>query len=331
MNFTEYKKLLKQNILKPVSLFYGEEDFLLNYCISLVRKNTVDEEQAFFNDETFTSENFSLQAFSDSLASFPVFSEKKLIVLNDIRIFKMPTADQETLAKLLSDAPAHAVILIREQEAPDKRLKLYKTIQKCGQEVEFNYMTPADLKAQITKKLSASGLSISDADAMYIVGLAGPSLTNLHTQMEKLLSYMGSRKKVTAADIDAMIEKPLNNKVFDMIDALMDKKPSIAFAILSDLKQLKEEPVKLISLIGGQFCDVTKASYLLADGVGNPAAALGGNPWAANKKVAVARKVPSEKLARGVHLARRADEAVKRDGRDGWDALWELVLSLCED
>ena len=328
MNFTEYKKLLKQDALKPVSLFYGEEDFLLDYCISLVRKKTVSEEQAFFNDETYTAENFSPAAFSDSLASFPVFAEKKLIVLNDVRIFKLPSHEQETLAKLLTEAPAHAVILIREQEAPDKRLKLYKAIQKAGQEVEFTYMSPADLKAQITKKLSASGLTIADADAMYIIDLAGPSLTNLHTRIEKLISYMGNRKKVTAADIDAVIEKPLNNKVFDMIDALMDKKPATAFAILTDLKQLKEEPVKLISLIGGQFCDVTKAACLLADGVGNPAAALGGNPWAANKKVAVARKVPLEKLSRGVHLARMADEAVKRDGRDGWDALWELVLSL---
>ena len=42
-------------------------------------------------------------------------------------------------------------------------------------------------------------------------------------KIQKVIGYCGDREKVTADDIETMIDKPLEKSVFDMAMAVMEK------------------------------------------------------------------------------------------------------------
>ena len=68
-------------------------------------------------------------------------------------------------------------------------------------------------------------------------------------ELEKLLSYTGGRKKITAADVKAITSSSRSALAWDLADAVGNQDLKEATAVLRQLLFQKEEPIGLMVLL----------------------------------------------------------------------------------
>ena len=78
-------------------------------------------------------------------------------------------------------------------------------------------------------------------------------MSNISTEIEKLVCYCMDRSEITEEDIEAVCANWLTNRIFAMTDAIVEKNQKRAINLYYDLLALKEPPAKILALITRQF------------------------------------------------------------------------------
>ena len=159
-------------------------------------------------------------------------------------------------------------IVFCEKKA-DKRLKLYKTVAKCGLVSEFPEQTEATIAVWLAGRLKKLGTPISSNDAAYMVSVAGTDMLALSNECEKLSAYCLEKGSVSHDDIDAICTRRLEDRVFDMCDAVALGNKDQALGLYYDLVALKESPYKILVLITRHYDTLLKIKDLEVRGQGD--------------------------------------------------------------
>jgi DNA polymerase-3 subunit delta len=107
--------------------------------------------------------------------------------------------------------------------------------------------------------LTSIGLTLDQGKLQYVIDSTYPDLDRCRLELEKLRQYDA---KPTLADVKLLIRPKLEDNVFELSNALLSENIKKALSIVSDFKQMKEEPIYLINLLGKQFILFAQASYL---------------------------------------------------------------------
>lgn len=253
-SYDKLKKDFKENNLLNLYIFTGEEDYLKNFYLKKIEDLLLSQDFKDFNLEKFDETNFDVDDFYNAVESYPSMSDKKLIILRDIDIFKQKSDVRDKLQDIFSDIPDYTYIIFDYatiEYKPDNRLKLGKTLKTKAEVVEFKYLANKELFTWITKKFSVFNIKINAKVLDYFVFICSKSMTNLSSEIEKLSVY--SKEEVTEKDIDDICTKVLEAKIFDITDKLIKKDINGANALIDDLLMLNVDEFSIISVINSQF------------------------------------------------------------------------------
>ncbi len=318
---------LKSGNLNGLYLFTGEEVFNKDFYISRFKNAFSDVPMAEFNILTLDGSELPEDTLIEAAESYPVMADKKLVIIKNSGIFKKASFDKEVWGEIFKNPPENTVIIFDEKEI-DGRNALLKKFKEYGLFVDFEYLDSATMAEWIKGYFLKRNFS-ADRDAVSeLMKRAGASMANVHSEMEKLIDYCAGNGKITFDDVCAIVTRSLNDRIFDMIDSITAGDRDKAFEILSDLKQLREEPVKIISVLGTNFTGILKSKILLNGGSHNLASELGVAPFIAKKYAAAANKASKEKLQSMLSLCLEADKSIKLGGTDGWIALETLMTVI---
>ena len=78
-------------------------------------------------------------------------------------------------------------------------------------------------------------------------------MENISKELEKLLCYTMGRDVITSEDVKAICTEQTENKIFEMINAIAEKRQKKALDLYYDLLALKEPPMRILYLITRQF------------------------------------------------------------------------------
>ena len=193
------KQQLKQQDIRGLYLFCGEESYLIDTYVKRLCHLLVDPSLRDFNYSFYNEDNESYEAFSNDLEAYPTMAERKLIVLKNTRLMKLAEY-QKPLAAQLSGLPPYVVLVIVEEDVSKIKKALLQTIEANGQLVEFKKQSPADLRAWVGRTFAEAGKNIRSEDAAYLVELCGRSLGTLRTECDKLIAAAEGQAVQPAAD-----------------------------------------------------------------------------------------------------------------------------------
>lgn len=103
---------------------------------------------------------------------------------------------------------------------PDKRKKLYKTLLKEATVKEYPEASPNEIIAFIN-----SVLTIEPIAARKLASKKGNDLAAISQELKKLKLYR-PKDMVTADDIDQYVTWAMENRIFDVLDALLSSNPN---------------------------------------------------------------------------------------------------------
>ncbi len=325
----QLKNDLKNKSLGRFYIIFGEEDYLRRYYHEQIKKQLLDDLTADFNYHRLTNENFSLQLLAESLEALPMMADRSVIELDEVDVFALGEDDAQALTGLLEDIPEYCCLIMTYNDfRPDKRKKLWKTLEKTAVLAQFHYQTEVDLRPWIVRHFKEHGKQIAPDICNYLIGLTGTSMTRLLTEIEKISSYSAS-ETIVLADIDAVVEPTLEAVVFQLTDALAERKFDLAVERLHIMFKMQTEPIPIVAAIGSQMRRLYAAKILKnADELMN---VCGLQSYPAGKTMTQARRFSEDFCKRAVLLCAETDFRIKTSYDEPKRLTEMLILELAQE
>lgn len=294
--------------LKQVYLLCGEEAYLRRQYRERVKKALMGDGD-LMNLHCFEGKGIVSGEVIDLAQTMPFLAERRVLVIENSGFFKK---GGEELAAYLDEPSPSAFFLFVEPEI-DKRSKLYKAVSAKGRVIECKTPDEATLKRWVVELLAKDGKRITGRDLDHFLDKTGTDMENIRGEVEKLVCYCMDREAVTAHDIDEVCVRQINSRIFDMVEAVADKRQKQAMELYYDLLTLKEPPMRILFLIARQFNLLLQVKELKNKGydantIGTKTGLAG---FIAKKYVAQASKFKEAELRKALTDCVETEEAVK--------------------
>jgi DNA polymerase-3 subunit delta len=339
MSLDLLKKDIKESSFKNVYLFYGEEEYLKNEYLKKIEKSVIDLQFADFNKVVF-EEKANESKIIDACDTLPVFADKKLVVVKYSGFFKGSKSGEdadksktknEELTKFLASVPSHVVLIFMENEV-DKRLKLYKIIQKIGMIVEFELRSEAELSNWVALYLGKSGKKVSRDAVMLIIEYLDQGIQQMINELDKLVGYLGDREAILVDDVKKVCTKSIKSRIFDLVDSVATNNGARTIELFEEMIALKEPIQKIFVLLAKQFRNMFFILELQEQSISpkDISSKLGIMPFIVNKLSRQASRFGKKKLSDLVNETYELDVKVK-SGLINSQIATEVLISKAVD
>lgn len=294
--------------LKQAYLLGGEEAYLRRQYRDRIKQALLGEGD-LMNLHCFEGKGIAVGEVIDLAQTMPFLAKRRVFVIENSGLFKK---GGEELAAYLDDPSPSAYFLFVEPEI-DKRSKLYKTVSAKGRFIECKTPDEAMLKRWVVELLAKDGKRITQRDLDLFLDKTGTDMENIRGEVEKLVCYCMDRDVVAAREIEEVCVRQVSSRIFDMVEAVADKRQRQAMELYYDLLTLKEPPMRILFLIARQFNLLLQVKELKNKGydVNTIGAKTGLAGFIARKYVAQAAKFKEAELKRALTDCVETEEAVK--------------------
>ena len=164
--------------------------------------------------------------------------------------------DLNSLIKFLEHPVTENVLIIyAPYEKLDDRKKVVKLLKKQSEVFTFEVYSEQSLKQWAEKKLKDEGIESHPKATELLIKLTHAKIDVLYHEIEKIYLYFldQTSKVLTVEVVELLVARQLEDNVFLLTDALVQRKIKEAYLIYQDLMTQNEEPFKLLILIANQF------------------------------------------------------------------------------
>lgn len=299
---------LKTGQLKQIYLLFGEEGYLKRQYRDRLTRAVLPEGDTM-NYACYEGKGIEIREVIDLAETMPFFAERRLIVFENSGFFKSGGTD---LADYIKELPETTSFLFVENEV-DKRSKLYKAVKARGRAVELGFQDEATLKRWVAGLIRKENKQVSEQTIVYFLNKTGTDMENITKELEKLFCYTFGRDAVTKEDVDAVCVTQITNHIFEMVDAVAQKKQRKALELYYDLLALKEPPMRILFLMIRQYRLLLQVKGLLKAGYGRKeiASKAGLHPFVVGKYMDQAKHFPGRELRAIMEEGAELEQSVK--------------------
>ncbi len=247
------ERQLKQHLVKPVYLWYGEEGFLIRRALArleswLVQQGDLAAKIVLDGTET-PLEDALIAARSPQL-----WGGRQLVIVWQAERYK--TENLARLEKYLQ-APAKqtCLVLIAAGLKPKdvQAHTLWRQLLEQEAALGFFRLRDGELAGWLEREAKHQGKTLGPGAARIMVEAVGQNLLELYQELEKLILYTGAEKTITAAHITKLSSHSRTHTIFELVEALGQTQPDKAFKVLGRLLELGEEPPKILVMLARQI------------------------------------------------------------------------------
>lgn len=300
---------IKSNEFKQIYLLYGEETYLRKQYRDKLKAALVDSD-SHMNYHYYDGKDIHFPELIDLAETMPFFADRRVIMVENSGIFK---SGNDEIADYLKN-PSPSVLFIFVESEVDKRNKVYKVVKDKGRAVEFPVQEEQVLKKWIRSLVVKEQKSISEYALNIFLDKVGNDMQNIKRELEKLICYTLNQETISEADVETICTTRVQNRIFDMINAIAARKQKQALALYYDLLELKEPPMRILFLIARQFNLLMQVKSLGNKGYDNKyiSEKVGLHSFIVGKYKEQAGKFTIEALKQAVEACVEADESVKQ-------------------
>lgn len=245
-----------------VSYFISTDDlsFAINKIEDLKKQSKLNYEVS-----SYDLEDDSFYNVIDELTTISLFDDPKFIIVKGAEKISQISEDQfKELIKQLADTESqNALAMITTSIFNDKNR--LEELKKWSSFYDIRVKSES-LDSFALKSFSEDGYVISDDNIKFLVSNSY-NLTFLNSYIEILKCYKADDKLITYEDIDKMVPKKLEDKAYELVNAVLEHNKELAFSIYKDLKILNVTPTQIISQLLSKFQEINNVYLLVRAGL----------------------------------------------------------------
>lgn len=328
---TESMKKISQDIsdgvFSKVYLLFGEETYLINQYRDMLKKALVNPDDTM-NFTSYSKDTFNLNSVTSDIITMPFLAEHRVVLAENTGIFDSSDTELLDAVSQMSDTN---VLIFCEQKV-DKRKKLYTGLSKMENTACLEFQTPdiATLTKWVSGILSEDGLRIKATVPDLLISAAGTNMNMLRNEALKLHDYCMEKGEITEADVEEICKSPLEDKIFEMCEAIAKKNKALAIKEFSDLEALNTSPMTIIVLVTREYNQLAQVSQILKEN-GNAkqvATTMGVPEFAARKLISIAQNYEHKRLLSCLDMCHEAYYSVVTGKYTDKNSAENLILNL---
>jgi len=229
--YNQIIKNLSEDKFSKIYLLMGEETFFIKKICQFFENNFIEDQNKSFNQEIFYGRDISIENIISSCKSFPMMSDKKLVIIKEAQeldIFKRNNDKKnELLINYLSNVnPSTTLIFCLNNKTLDKRGKLFKSFNESScildSSSKDNKIYDNQLPKWIESEVNKKKYSISNDALLILTENIGNDLEKIDNALNKIYSNTES-KNISKDDILNLVGINREYNLFEFQDSLIDR------------------------------------------------------------------------------------------------------------
>lgn len=262
---------------RRVYYLYGPERYLINYYLQEAEDNLLDEKIEAINFDKISFQNESISSIINNANTSPFFGQEKLLIVKDTDFLskekQLPAKERALLEEYINNPnPSSILIFVGEDDLKNvARNKLAQAFKKSDQArlVESKILGGKALRDWLEKELIRLDLKVSRDlfENLFMIGEQG--LYPLKNELDKL-SLTSFTGQISLDQVEDLIIRPVEGKIFDLLDAIIEGKGQRALDLLDDYLAAREHPALLRAMLVTSFRRMIMIKDALDQGLVKP-------------------------------------------------------------
>lgn len=317
---------IKNGQLGNLYLLYGEEAYLRRQYRDKLKAALVLQGDAM-NCSVYSGKDINASEVVDLAGTMPFFAERRVVIVENSGWFK---SGNDQIAALVKSLPDTTCMIFVEAEV-DKRGKLFKAVTANGCAALCEMQDEATLRKWVMGLLKKENKTITPDALNLLLDKTGTNMENIRREVEKLVCYRYYEDGITAADVEELCIVQIQNQIFDMVEAVAQKKQKQALGLYYNLLALKEAPMKILALTARQFHMLLQVKEMKSKGYqeSDIARQTGLNPYFLKKKyIPQAAQFKLPQLEAALRTCVEAEENIKTGRMSDILSVELIIVSL---
>ncbi len=245
---------LERRALRPVYLFFGEEDFLMHRALQRLEAALADRYGEPPLRVVREAQEVELPQFLAEARTATLWGPGQLLVLRQVEHYPAP-ALKAVGDYLDHPAPRSWIVFLAEglRQKDLARNPVWSRLQRQEAALGFYRLKEGELYQWLTREAESRGKSLTPAAVQRLVEVVGDNLAELSQELEKLVLFAGKERTLTPALVAQLASHSRNYSIFALVDALGDPGAGKRLAALDHLLDLGEAPAKILGMLARQL------------------------------------------------------------------------------
>jgi len=295
-------------------IIYGEEDYQIKNAVNgCIQKEIGTRDD--MNTVVYSCYQSSLDVILADAQTISFFTEKKCILVEgaDFLSSKDTTGYQlEPLLAYLKQPMESSVLIFTGNFAKlDMRKKAVKQISSLCKVIVCNRLDKNSLPVYVKEQLQKRRLTMSNHCFALLCERLPYDIGMIQSELDKLELC---KQTIDEDLIQHLVTRSLEDDVFALVNAVVDKDAKKSFQIWNDLQVLNKDPIYLIALLSSQFHLLYQVKCALQQGMNRQdeiAAELGVHPYRVKLAMGICYRFTADDLLCVLASLADLDQAIK--------------------
>lgn len=356
-----------QNIIRsrkfPKILFlFGEEEFLVEEAYQQVFDAVLESGVTDFNVDVVDGEDITPEQLVQMASAFPMMSDIRLLVVKRFEkvisgrrgknaeksplgqylknpspttVLILKVSDQRTVAEELKGIAAALNNPKQRDKATEKMKKLkfpYNLLLQHADWIDFPKLYERELPSWIAARAKKRGREITPDACDYIVAQVGASLRDISNEIEKIITFVQDKKRITAEDVMALVGASRNYNVFELQKAVGERALTKALDIVHNMLRGERQELLIISMLTRYFISLWKLvdAMRISNNSFELAKAIGVSSFFIPEYLAVLNRYKPADIEQAFFALQEADRRIKTSSGDTLIIMQRMIIAIVE-
>lgn len=271
---TSIQSILKSANFPNIILLFGQEEFLLDEAYDNLIAALVKTENDKFNFDILDGDEHSQDQVASICSSFPMMSEKRIVVLKNIdKLFTGRSKKQESnaLSNYLKNPSPNTVLILKTRydklNGVAKKMKAsapkgikypFPYLLENHDFIEFPKKYDNEFPEWLTSRFKKYGKEISPDALQMVLAQSGESLRHLANEIDKIVVSYPEKSQITIEDINFLLGSSKNYTAADLQNAVGMRDLNKSLFILDRLMSVNEKDGKIVPFLSNFFISAWK-------------------------------------------------------------------------
>lgn len=298
---------------EPLYFLFGEEGFLIDELQDLLIEHALEPSQHDFNLDVVYGSDAEASEVLGICSGYPVMAERRVVV---VREFEKLENNREFKSYAEQPNP-QAVVFLACTTKPNLSAHPYRALKEHAVWSHFKSLYDNEMPGWINDYVQGKGYEIEPEAVRMLADYVGTDLQTAASEIEKLITFAGQRKKLTINDVLAASGQTREINVFELQNAIgegrRDEAAEILGKILQQASSPRSEAIMIVAVLNAYFDKLWKLQVDGAQRMSNKKVArrIGVSPYFAKEYVFAARRFDRSSIQRAYEALLAADYELK--------------------
>ena len=310
-------------------LAFGEEAYLMNESVDLIKRKVVNEGASDFNYDQFFAGDNKVSQVRDAVETLPVMAERRLVIFKDVH--KLKEADWVQLMPVL-ESPIESCVLVLTADKIDKRKKYYKKVNEHGIALELKKPYDNQIPMWIDYIAFQNDLQLSRDATSMVHQTVGSHLSDVNNELKKLKQYMGDKKEADVEDVLKVVSRTRVDSVFHLTDAIGRRDRAAALVCLANLLDHGQSEIGTLALIARHIRILADIKLGMTSGLSTPqlSSKVGVPQFFLKQYLHQAKSWEDAKIFKTMEVLQKTDKALKSSPVSSHIWLESFIIQTCQ-